>query len=315
MTRPDSKPPESRILVVDDESFVREAIELYLLTEGFDVVSVGGGLDALRELEERSFDLAILDIMMPGMSGIELLGEIKSRNPDIEVVMASGCGALETAVEAMRMGAYDYVPKPILNFQDDLLRVITKALERRRLLALNRKLATDVQVVNRELKGSNSQLKRQMAVFDLLYDSGRMLAEIASRSEVLQFARQVLEYQFGVDAALILMRHGEHFRAELSYGIPESVDLSCIPQLVDPDRIEDPSPSIPPDWSGWLDTLTHAGESSGASWKLATLRSAGTLLGYLLVNVDEEQDEPKLRELFANQLAAPLALSTEEVTG
>ena len=73
--------------------------------------------------EQRDWQ-AILDIVMPGMNGIDVLREIKKSHPTIEVIMASGCGTLQTAVEAMRLGAYDYVSKPILNFDEDLLKVV-----------------------------------------------------------------------------------------------------------------------------------------------------------------------------------------------
>lgn len=319
MIRNDSATSPKRILVVDDESFVREAIELYLLTEGFEVLSAGSGHDALRLLEEHEVDLAILDIMMPGMSGLELLGEIKSRHPDTEVVMASGCGTLETAVEAMRMGAYDYVPKPILNFQDDLLKVILKALERRRLLALNRRLSADVQVVNRELKESNSSLKRQLAEFDVLYDSSRMLSEIAQREEMLSFAKQILQYQLGVNAAILLTRRGDEYHASLNIGFEANPGDGEAPRLpaedverwlvreseagtLSPDAMESLAQAL-----GWRTHVTASG------WTRAPLRSAGSWIGILIVDRNPTTN-PKLLELFTHQLAAPLALAGTEVT-
>lgn len=319
MIRNDSATSPKRILVVDDESFVREAIELYLLTEGFEVSSAGSGHDALRLLEEQEVDLAILDVMMPGMSGLELLGEIKSRHPDTEVVMASGCGTLETAVEAMRMGAYDYVPKPILNFQDDLLKVILKALERRRLLALNRRLSADVQVVNRELKESNSTLKRQLAEFDVLYDSSRMLSEIGQRDEMLAFAKQILQYQLGVSAAILLTRRGDEYHASLNIGFEPTQGGDDAPHLpadeverwlvreseagtLSPDAMGDLAKAL-----GWRTDVVPSG------WTRAPLRSAGNWIGILIVDRNPATN-PKLLELFTHQLAAPLALAGTEVT-
>ena len=90
-----SNDPRSRnghILVVDDESFIREAIELYFATEGYDVKVAANGEEALQILEHADIDAAILDIVMPGMNGIDVLREIKKSHPGVEVIMASGGG-------------------------------------------------------------------------------------------------------------------------------------------------------------------------------------------------------------------------------
>jgi len=103
----------ARILVVDDEVDFAEMLSLRLKEVGEIVMSVHNGQDCLKTLEEKdNIDVVILDIKMPGMDGIEVLKEIKKKFPLVEVIMLTGHGSTETAVEGMKLGAYDYLMKP-----------------------------------------------------------------------------------------------------------------------------------------------------------------------------------------------------------
>ncbi len=103
----------ARILVVDDEVDFAEMLSLRLKEVGEIVMSVHNGQDCLKTLEEKdNIDIVILDIKMPGMDGIEVLKEIKKKFPLVEVIMLTGHGSAETAVEGMKLGAYDYLMKP-----------------------------------------------------------------------------------------------------------------------------------------------------------------------------------------------------------
>jgi DNA-binding response OmpR family regulator len=139
-TRSGGPPPT--ILVVDDEQFIRTAFELYFETEGFQVLTAQDGETALRRLEEHKgrVDLIVLDLAMPGMHGLEVLRRIKDGDPAVEVIIATGCGSLEAAAEALSLGAFDYVTKPIVNLGQDLLPLVRKGLACReaRLLKLQR---------------------------------------------------------------------------------------------------------------------------------------------------------------------------------
>jgi len=111
----------TRILVVDDEKDFVEMLSLRLKETGEKVTSVYSGKECLETLEEKKdvddVDVVILDIKMPGMDGIETLREIKKRFPLVEVIMLTGHGATETAVEGMKLGAFDYLLKPA-DFKD-----------------------------------------------------------------------------------------------------------------------------------------------------------------------------------------------------
>ncbi len=127
-----------KILIVDDEQGMRRLLCRVLAKDGFETVGVASGEDALREIGAGGFDLAVIDIHMPGMSGLELLEKFKEFDPALPIIMITAYGTVESAVQALRSGAYDYLTKP---FETDEIRLtVDKVLERERLLAENRYL-------------------------------------------------------------------------------------------------------------------------------------------------------------------------------
>src|SRR2546422_3867412 len=117
------------ILIVDDEPGIQATLRGVLEDEGYRVTAVGSGADALRVVADESPDLTFLDIWMERMDGLETLAEIKRARPDAIVVMISGHGTIETAVKATKLGAYDFIEKP-LSLEKTLL-IVTRALEHR----------------------------------------------------------------------------------------------------------------------------------------------------------------------------------------
>ena len=125
------KQRKGRILIVEDEKSMRELLRMLLEGEGYDVISASDGLDGSSYIERDIFDLVITDIKMPGLDGFELLKKIKEISPETLVIMVTAFGTTESAIEAMKRGAYDYINKP---FNIDELRIIVrKALEKKRL--------------------------------------------------------------------------------------------------------------------------------------------------------------------------------------
>ena len=119
------------ILVVDDERGLREGCRLILESEGYSVDLATNGNEGLALLQQKTYDLIIVDLMMPGMGGLEMMDEIKKLGMDIIIIVITGFATIETAVEAMKHGAYDYVPKPFE--PDQLSTVVNRGLEKRRL--------------------------------------------------------------------------------------------------------------------------------------------------------------------------------------
>ena len=126
------------ILVVDDEEANRLTLERLLGRESYDVQHAASGREALERLREGGVDLVLTDLKMPGMSGIDLLRAVKAIDQDLEVVVMTAYGTVETAVEAMKEGAYDFVSKPLKRLE--LLKCLKKALEKRALQVENRHL-------------------------------------------------------------------------------------------------------------------------------------------------------------------------------
>ncbi len=120
-----------RILVVDDEGDFVETLVKRLKKRKFDAVGIGSGEEALTLLEQQHFDVVILDVRMPGLDGIETLKEMKRKRPLLEVIMLTGHASVESGMQGMQLGAFDYVMKPA--DIDDLTERIRQAFERKKL--------------------------------------------------------------------------------------------------------------------------------------------------------------------------------------
>jgi len=131
---------KANILIIDDEETMRDSCRQTLSRDGNRIEVAESGSKGLSLLEAESFDLVILDLKMPGLSGMEVLKKIKQSDPEVMVVVITGYATVESAVEAMRIGAYDFIPKP---FTPDSLRVIVKRALDRRELALENVLLRD----------------------------------------------------------------------------------------------------------------------------------------------------------------------------
>ena len=114
------EPTRHRILVVDDEEVMRESLQYTLDIEGFTVITAASGREALKKLQEEDVEILLADLKMPGMDGIELVRRVKRDHPKLPIILMTAFGTVSSAVEAMRDGADDYLPKP---FETDLLLV------------------------------------------------------------------------------------------------------------------------------------------------------------------------------------------------
>jgi len=154
-----------RILVVDDEESIREFLDIMLRKEGYEVTLAVDGEEAKSFIQNKSFDLVISDLQMPRMNGLELLKYTKQNYPDITFMMITAFGTTETAVEAMKMGAYDYITKP---FKIDEVRiVVANALRAKNLEVENRVLRKELKVSYsfQNIVGNSEAMHR---IFDLI---------------------------------------------------------------------------------------------------------------------------------------------------
>ncbi len=132
---PEDRP---RVLVVDDEKFIRDIIADFLGMEGYIVRTAEDGTSAVTELERARYDMVISDLKMPKMGGLDLLKEVARVHPDTLTVIMTGFGTVETAIDAMKRGAYDYILKPFK--VEEIVHIVQRGLEKRRLAAENLRL-------------------------------------------------------------------------------------------------------------------------------------------------------------------------------
>jgi two-component system nitrogen regulation response regulator NtrX len=147
---------DTSVLIVDDEEGIRETLSGIFQDEGYNVITAGSGEEALKILKEQNPDLVLLDVWLSGIDGVETLQEIKKTNPELPVVIISGHGNIELAVKATRVGAYDFLEKPLS--LERVLLVARRALEKRTLEMENRALKEDL---TKKLRFIGNSLKMQ----------------------------------------------------------------------------------------------------------------------------------------------------------
>jgi two-component system nitrogen regulation response regulator NtrX len=176
---------EQVVLIVDDEEGIRESLSGIFEDEGFDVFASSSGEEALRILKEQNPDLILLDVWLPGIDGIQTLNEVKKLKPDLPVIMISGHGNIELAVKATRMGAYDFLEKPLS--LERVLLAAKRALERRTLEMENKSLKQDL-IKKWRLIGDSQTMKQLREQIDLAAQSNSrvmILGESGSGKELV----------------------------------------------------------------------------------------------------------------------------------
>lgn len=160
------KPRKHRVLLADDEVALRESLVEVLKDEGMTVTATGRGDEALALLKQSDFDLLITDINMPGLDGIGLLRAAQEHCPGLNVMLITAYGTMESAIEAMRLGASDYILKPLL--LDDLILKARRILQVRELTSENRRLRAEVdhQKTQRTIIGDSAAVRRMMSLID-----------------------------------------------------------------------------------------------------------------------------------------------------
>src|SRR6478735_2375407 len=147
----------SNILIIDDEKAIRKTLSEILSYEGYKIEEAGDGEEGLRRFRDKTFDVVLCDIKMPKIDGIEFLEKSREVNPDVPVIMISGHGNIDTAVEAVKKGAYDYISKP-----PDLNRMLItlrNAMDKNTLVAETKVLKRKVSKVQ-EIIGESSPIKK-----------------------------------------------------------------------------------------------------------------------------------------------------------
>ena len=167
--------PDALVLVVDDEQDIRDACERILSRVGYQVQKASRGDEALDILNKESVDIMLLDLKMPGMDGLEVLERVRKQNTDIQVIVITGYATVETAIEAMKQGAYDFIPKP---FEPDQLRiVVNRAWEKICFIQETEKLELER---NRTLSDLDTEKSRIRTIIES-FPSGVMVTDSKGR--------------------------------------------------------------------------------------------------------------------------------------
>ncbi|MBW2597243.1 MAG: sigma-54-dependent Fis family transcriptional regulator [Deltaproteobacteria bacterium] len=191
------------IMVVDDEKNICEALAAWFQKDGYRVETAGSGMEALEHMLQKPFDVYFVDIKMPGMDGLELLAKLKEKQPDADVIMITAHGSIQTAVEAMKRGACDYLCKPFDPDQLSLLmeRFIASKALRDENIALREQLAEHRETI---FEGFVAQSETMQKVFSIIEDVAPSSAPVLITGET------------GVGKELIA--HAIHTHSEQSYG-------------------------------------------------------------------------------------------------
>lgn len=172
-----------KILVVDDEPEILEVLAFHLKVEGFSVVTAASGEEGVERFETDSFDLLITDMKMPGMDGIDLLRYVKARDKDIEVIILTGYGTLENAIEALRNdGAYDYLRKPLEDIEE-LSVSVAQALTHRQLVLDKKRLSKELSKANSDLEEKVRQRTAELDEMVQTLNQAKEAAELANISK------------------------------------------------------------------------------------------------------------------------------------
>ncbi|MBN1476649.1 sigma-54-dependent Fis family transcriptional regulator [Candidatus Sumerlaeota bacterium] len=194
-----------RILVADDEWTAREMMQSVLLSQGYEVETAEDGAQAIAMLEERSFDLVITDLKMPNVDGIGVLEHIEGSKSGVIGIIATGFGTVESAVQAMKTGAYDYLTKPF--HVDEIKHVVSKALE------------------FRELRRENVQLKRQIK-------SSSKIDQIVGRHPTIKRLKELIRTVADSDSTILILGPsgtGKELVARALHSLSDRGDKPLIP--------------------------------------------------------------------------------------
>lgn len=169
------------ILVVDDEEIMREILETLLTREGYEVKLASTGEEGLEIARALPIDAAVVDIMMPGIGGIATLDELRRIDEDLAVIIITAYASVESAISAMKSGAFDYITKPFKN--DEVLVVIRNAMERRRLVHENRNLRQSIQERYHKFGNIIGRSQKMRQVFDLIIQAAPSRSSILIQGE------------------------------------------------------------------------------------------------------------------------------------
>jgi FixJ family two-component response regulator len=206
-----------QVLFVDDEQTIHTAVAQFLKNKGCDVLTASTAEEALGLLKNTNFGVAIVDIRLPGMDGLQLLARIKEASPETEVIIITAYASMDVTIKAIKQGAYDFLIKPVNDFEEIWL-AVQRALEKKRLTAKNNELLGQVEDQNRKLTAAVRRLKS-------LIDTGREMSTFTSIKRLIGFLIELVVAELGVKrtSLMLVSEDGKELRIAVSYGLKDDV--------------------------------------------------------------------------------------------
>ncbi|MBI4644633.1 MAG: diguanylate cyclase [Deltaproteobacteria bacterium] len=282
-----------KILLADDEPRMLGVLTEFLEGQGYLVHAVPDGVQALTALQAEEFTLALLDLQLPGLSGLELLSHLKTHSPETEVILFTGHAGLESAVQALRLGAYDYLLKSDL-LLPDLQAVINRALERRRLDQTNRSLLENLRQAQEELA------RRRTAELTQIRRIGEALAGPLTGEQIIQGMLSLIWESLPLSVlGLELRGGGEDLPREAYRRQPEVEDASL---EAFHSWLQEQLDGWPPHWTGTPPPEPEILETPLPAMLLASVR-AGEVRGLVAAGRDTPftLEESELFHIFSLQ--------------
>ncbi|MBI4831944.1 MAG: response regulator [Candidatus Lindowbacteria bacterium] len=297
-----------RVLVVDDEKIIRSLFQKALVGKEFDFSEACGGVEALEMIKQQEFDLVISDIRMPDIDGVDLLRAVRERWPLTEVIMMTGYASEEAAIEAVRLGAYDFLKKPFESIEK-VVRVTENAIERQRLRKKNRDLVAD--------------LRRKVFELQVLYDIGEKLVDVSSFSQLASLILDSLDRLAPFDTAAIVFRGKEEVAGVVKSMHAVSAEEAGSIRKVIAEKLKEICNSTAPPESLDIQICTAGkGEAGPAASRNSNggifipLNKSDNVVGFLWIlgegNTDIGPEEKSTLELLAHRLAQNIGRIFEE---
>ncbi len=217
----------SKVLVVDDDPMVAALYEKALTENGYEVITAATGEEALDRLAGQQFDAAVVDLILPGIGGMEVVAAAHQADPQTVVIIITGYASLDSAIEAVRHGAFDYLRKPTDVGQ--LLETLEHGIEGQELLKRNQRLLADIDQTNREMRISQATLKERVRQLQerlgALVELGHRLSEVHGPRAIMQQLLQTATDLIGAESAVIFQKDSSinelHPLAHLGLGASE----------------------------------------------------------------------------------------------
>jgi len=214
-----------KLLVIDDEELMLSLFEAVMAEHGHAVATARSGQEGVEIARTGQFDVVITDIRMPDMSGIEVLGAIRAHSDEVGVVLITGYASLETAIDALRLGADAYLLKPFEDFERDVLKVVERIAQKYGYRRENKRLTADLNEANEHLKRANLEYRRTLAFLNTQHQMASMLCNARDVESIGAIADQAFILGFETQAyALLLAAPEGRFELVRSSGLAFAQD-------------------------------------------------------------------------------------------